>query len=310
MCHVGLRVDVDTLRGTRIGVPNLVALLDRNQIRTTFFFSVGPDNMGRHLWRLLRPRFLLKMLRTQAASLYGWDILLRGTFWPGPIIGKRCPGPIRKAATAGHEVGLHAWDHHRWQSRIERLSQQAVSDEIKKGYEMLTEILGRVPDGFAAPAWRATPEALEVLEQFSFRFQSDCRGRSLFHPVIEGRRYRHVQVPTTLPTYDELIGLACTPETYNEYLLDLIRPDRLNVLTIHAEVEGIVCLALFQDFLDKAAQRDIVFEPLGDILHRNLKIAESGIYQETAPGRDGWVACQKNLSAPAKNKIEKMYFHE
>ena len=29
MMRVGLRVDVDTLRGTRIGVPNLIGLLDR-----------------------------------------------------------------------------------------------------------------------------------------------------------------------------------------------------------------------------------------------------------------------------------------
>lgn len=293
MCRIGLRVDVDTLRGTRIGVPNLIALLGRRQIRATFFFSVGPDNMGRHLWRLLRPRFLVKMLRTQAARLYGWDILLRGTLWPGSIIGKRCPGPIQKAAVAGHEVGLHAWDHHRWQSRIVRLDQRDISDEIKRGYEMLTDILGRVPDGFAAPAWRVTPEALEVLEQFSFRFQSDCRGCSLFRPVIEGRRYRHIQVPTTLPTYDELIGRTCTPETYNEYLLDLIRPDRLNVLTIHAEVEGIACLDLFQNFLDKAGQRNIVFEHLGDTLRRNLKFAESGIHQGAVSGRDGWLACQE-----------------
>jgi undecaprenyl phosphate-alpha-L-ara4FN deformylase len=293
MCRVGLRVDVDTLRGTRIGVPNLIALLGRHHIRATFFFSVGPDNMGRHLWRLLRPHFLLKMLRTKAANLYGWDIFLRGTLWPGSIIGKQCPDLIRQAAEAGHEVGLHAWDHHRWQSRIVRLGQQAIFDEIKRGYEMLTDILGKVPEGFAAPAWRATPEALEMLEQFSFRFQSDCRGFSLFRPVIEGRRYRHIQVPTTLPTYDETIGRTCTSETYNKYLLDLIRPDRLNVLTIHAEVEGVGCLALFQDFLETAGQRDIVFEPLGDILRGDLKIAESGIYQGKVPGRDGWLACQE-----------------
>ncbi len=292
MCHVGLRVDVDTLRGTRIGVPNLTALLSSHHMRATFFFSVGPDNMGRHLWRLLRPRFLVKMLRTQAATLYGWDILLRGTLWPGPEIGKRCPETIRETAEAGHEVGLHAWDHHRWQARIERLGQRAITDDIKRGYETLTQILGRAPDGFAAPAWRVTPEALAATEQYSFRFQSDCRGRSLFRPMMAGRQYRHIQVPTTLPTYDELIGRTCTTETYNEYLLDLIRPDRLNVLTIHAEVEGIGCLALFQDFLDRAGQRYIVFEPLGDILRRNLKIEESAIYQEEVSGRDGWLACQ------------------
>ena len=298
MCRVGLRVDVDTLRGTRCGVPSLIALLARRRIRATFFFSIGPDNMGRHLWRLMRPGFLVKMIRTRAAGLYGWDILLRGTLWPGPLIGRRCPGPIRAAAHVGHEVGLHAWDHHRWQSRVARLSRRAIHHDIEAGCHLLTQIIGRAPDGFAAPAWRVTPEALDVLDRFAFRFQSDCRGRCVFRPVIEGRRYRHIQVPTTLPTYDELIGRKCTPETYNDCLLDKIRPDRLNVLTIHAEVEGIGRLALFEDFLDKAGRRRIAFEPLGAIAGRGEKIPLCGMDRGVAAGRDGWLACQAD-PAPA-----------
>jgi len=298
MCHVGLRIDVDTLRGTRIGVPNLIDLLNRHHIRASFFFSVGPDNMGRHLWRLMRPAFLIKMLRTRAVTLYGWDIFMRGTLWPGPVIGHHCPGPMRMAAAAGHEIGLHAWDHHRWQMGIEKMDQLAITAEIRKGYALLTKILGHPPDCFAAPAWRITSEALAALEHFPFRFESDCRGHSLFSPLIDNRRYRHAQIPTTLPTYDELVGRQCTPGTYNDRLLSMIHPDRLNVLTVHAEVEGISCLALFQDFLTRAKQRGITFSALGEIHTKSGKTAQSNINRGAAAGRDGWLACQADpLSA-------------
>jgi undecaprenyl phosphate-alpha-L-ara4FN deformylase len=292
MIRIGLRVDVDTLRGTRIGVANLVRVLAAHNIRASFFFSVGPDNMGRHLRRLIRPAFLFKMLRTGAPRLYGWDILLRGTLVAGPLIGERCREIIRATAAAGHETGLHAWDHHLWQTRIERLDRPGISAEIRKGYEALADILDRPPDCFAAPGWRITPDALYALEQFPFRFESDCRGHSLFRPVEDGRLMRHVQVPTTLPTYDELIGAKCTPETYNDYLLETIRPEGLNVLTIHAEAEGIVARPLFEQFLDLASRRGMRFCPLGDLLSETEMMNEYDIFPTQVPGREGWVSGQ------------------
>jgi undecaprenyl phosphate-alpha-L-ara4FN deformylase len=302
MIHVGLRIDVDTLRGTRFGVPNLLALLARHHIRASFFFSVGPDNMGRHLWRLVQSPFLSKMIRTRAAKLYGWDILLRGTLWPGPVIGKQCPDPIQAAARAGHETGLHAWDHYRWQKHILRMDRHTIADEVQKGYCLMTRITGRSPEGFAAPAWRVTPQGHAALEAFNFRYRSDCRGHSLFRPVVDSRLSRQVQVPTTLPTYDELVGRKYTPRAYNDYLLKQIRPERLNVLTIHAEVEGISCLPLFQDFLTRARHRDIVFESIGGILSQTveMEIGYARIEKSTTAGRDGWLARQGWNSLPLK----------
>ena len=240
MTQVGLRIDVDTYRGTRLGVPALCESLARHDIRATFFFSVGPDNMGRHLFRLMRPSFLWKMLRTNAPGLYGWDILLRGTLGPGPTIGRKLPGIIRACAAAGHEIGLHAWDHHAWQQKVATMSGPDIRKTLEQGMSLLTEILGRPPTCSAAPAWRCTDQVLIEKLQFPIVFNSDCRGDQIFRPVVGGVELTQPQIPTTLPTYDEVIGRqGIGPANFNEFLLDQLKPGHLNVLTIHAESEGI-----------------------------------------------------------------------
>jgi len=290
MIPVGLRVDVDTLRGTRVGVPRLLSIFAAEEIRASFFFSVGPDNMGRHLWRLANPFFAVKMLRTRAASLYGWDILFKGTFWPGPLIGKRCPAVIREVDEAGHEAGLHAWDHHGWQSRGGCWDEGFAASEIERGFNALSDILGHPPVAAAAPAWRATAAILAARERFRFKYLSDCRGTSIFRPVCAGRELT-VQIPTTLPTYDEVVGRVVDQGRYNAWLLDKIRPGRLNVLTVHAEVEGISCADLLIDFIKRAKARGIVFQPLGGFV-RGAEVGRGTIKPGPVEGRAGWVAVQ------------------
>ena len=290
---VGLRIDVDTYRGTKIGVPRLLSVLARHGILASFFFSVGPDNMGRHLWRLLRPAFLWKMVRTRAASLYGWDILLRGTLWPGPVIGKHLAPILRAAAKAGHEVGLHAWDHQAWQAHIDSMDASAIRRSLTRGYDMLTEILGSPPTCSAVPGWKCNDTVLREKGRFPFLYNSDCRGHSLFRPVVENQILSPPQIPVTLPTYDEIIGrYGIHHENYNAHLLSLIEPDRLNVLTIHAEAEGIVYGDLFERFLDMAHERGVVCRALGSFMGTQSVTDHAPVIRRTLTGREGWVAVQ------------------
>jgi len=291
---VGLRIDVDTFRGTKLGVPNLCKLLAEHSIKATFYFSVGPDNMGRHLWRLLKPTFLIKMLRSNAPGLYGWDILIRGTLCPGPIIGRKLADIIRATAEAGHEIGLHAWDHHAWQAHIDTMDAQDIHNSISQGVNLLTEITGRPPSTSAVPGWKCNGPTLIEKSKFPFKYNSDCRGTDIFLPVVKEQILDQPQIPVTLPTYDEIIGQnGISDSNYNDYILSLLQPDSMNVLTIHAEVEGIGKLQLFSDFIRKLKAKGDNFVPLKMLLS-DWKIDKNAeIQNKEINGREGWIAVQR-----------------
>lgn len=290
--RVGLRIDVDTLRGTRVGVPALNETLKRHGILASFFFSVGPDNMGRHLWRLIRPTFLIKMIRSNASSLYGWDILLRGLFWPGPNIGKACHEQILETAKMGHEIGIHAWDHHAWQMRADSMTEAEIDDVLSKGIQALEKIVGQAPICSASAGWKCNELVLKRKEKYGMRYHSDCRGTSIFRPEVDGVSVT-TQIPVTLLTYDEMIGRdGVNDGNFNARLLDQIQPGQLNVLTIHAEVEGIAKSDLFEEFLFEAARRNIEFVPLGSLLPDADSIRGGRIEQGSIAGRQGSLCVQ------------------
>ncbi len=106
MTKVGLRIDVDTFRGTREGVPRLLEILSKHNIQASIFFSVGPDNMGRHLWRLVKPQFCGRCCAQTRhrfmAGIFYWQVRPASK-----EIGHANADIIREAAKH-HEVGLHA----------------------------------------------------------------------------------------------------------------------------------------------------------------------------------------------------------
>jgi undecaprenyl phosphate-alpha-L-ara4FN deformylase len=101
-----------------------------------------------------------------------------------------------------------------------------------------------------------------------------------------------------MPTYDEIIGHdGIDRSSYNARLLEYARPNQLNVLAIHAEVEGIVCAPLFDEFLSVCRRRDIRLIPLRDLPQLRESLPALPITQGPIPGRDGDVCWQSPVPA-------------
>lgn len=238
---LALKVDVDTLRGTLEGVPQIAALLNRLKVGATFYFSVGPDHTGRALKRALRPGFLRKVRRTSVVSHYGWRTLLYGTLLPGPPIGRRAGQAMRAVRDAGFEVGVHCYDHVRWQDGVERASAAWTRREFSRALETFAEVFGSVPRSHAAAGWQLNPHTLALESEFALQYASDTRGTHPFLPAMGGVWSECMQIPTTLPTLDELIGVdglnaAAACERLRSLALAATLPAQ--VFTLHAELEG------------------------------------------------------------------------
>ncbi len=293
---LGLKIDVDTYKGTKEGVPSLLKSLSDRNLKASFFLSIGPDNMGRHVWRLLKPKFFLKMLRGGAAKLYGWDILLKGTFWPGPDIGRELADILQSIKPQGHEIALHALDHHRWQTKTSRMDIFEAKEQFRAAVEKFKEIFGEAPQVSGAPGWQLSDPWLEVKDVGGWLYHSDCRGSRAGRIMLNSKTFEVPQIPTTLPTFDEIIGRnGVTVENYNEKILSLLRPGELNVLTIHAEAEGGVYNKLFERFLDLCGNRKISIVTLRQIYEdqlaaNNNKWPVLKLHFTEIPGREGNVA--------------------
>ncbi|HOK06750.1 MAG TPA: polysaccharide deacetylase family protein [Syntrophales bacterium] len=254
---IGLKIDVDTYLGMKRGVPRLLEILGEAGLRGSFFLSMGPDASGLAVFHLLRnPRFLRKMIGTNAPALYGWRTALYGTLLPSPLIAVSFPDLVRRIMAEGHEVQLHAWDHRRWQDSLPRRSRQWIRDWFDRGIGAFRQVTGREPTAFGAPAWRLEAEVMEVLKELDFTYLSCTRAEGPF--IHEGLGIP--EIPSDLPCLEET-GLSGAAEALDAALAR----GGCHVLPVHAEMEGGVGAGVFVSLLERWRRRGCRFATLDEI---------------------------------------------
>jgi peptidoglycan/xylan/chitin deacetylase (PgdA/CDA1 family) len=295
--RLALKVDVDTDRGTRVGVPVLAADLREVGASACFLFSLGPDQTGRAVTRVFRPGFLGKVSRTSVVELYGVRTLLNGTLLPAPHIGRRNAGAMRAVRAAGFEVGIHCYNHYRWQDHMQGMDLDGVRAEFAAARAEFTRIFGFEARTAGAAGWQSNERSREVYDEAGLLYSSDTRGARPFFPRIGGKVFRTLEVPTTLPTLDELMGRPEYPDgAIPGHLVSLLRPDRLNVFTLHAEIEGMGRRAIFRGFLGACRSAGVSFVALCD--EARALLADRGAIpacdqaMAAVDGRSGLVATQ------------------
>jgi peptidoglycan/xylan/chitin deacetylase (PgdA/CDA1 family) len=192
--------------------------------------------------------------RTSVVEHYGIKTLLYGVLLPGPDIGKQAATEMRAIDAAGHETGIHTWDHVAWQDAVRNRDAQWTKAQMQKSWDRFVEIFGHPPMTYGAAGWQMNEAAFEQLDLWSIKYSSDGRAEPNLMPYryeLPSGKAKHVQYPTTLPTFDELIGIDDADEFGAVKKLLQITQSNPNdqVFTLHAELEGQKLLPAFEQLL-------------------------------------------------------------
>jgi peptidoglycan/xylan/chitin deacetylase (PgdA/CDA1 family) len=258
---------------------------------------------------------------------YGLPTLLYGTLLPAPDIARRAGASMRAVREAGHEVGVHCFDHTGWQDLLERRDAAWARRQMQLAVERFQEVFGTAPAVHGAAGWQMSEAALLAEETLGFRYASDTRGTAPFVPWLAGRRGRCPQLPTTLPTLDELLGVdGWTRANVHERLLQLTGSERSadspgtqpqgaqshgpqsrglqsqgpHVFTLHAELEGMKLAPIFERLLAGWRAQGYALVSLQQVLESLdvERLPAVPIQAGRVPGRSGTLALQGAVPAP------------
>ncbi len=278
MAELALKVDIDTYRGFREGLPQLLRILGNRGIHASFFVSFGPDRSGLAVIQLLRPRFLWKMLRTNAPGTYGLETALYGTLLKAPLIGLAFPAAIRQLIELGHEVACHAWDHRLWQDWLPFMRTQSIHAWFEKMVDAHIQTTGRAPDGFGAPGWRMDKRTLHEVQRWGFQYLSCTRAGRPFICDENGM----LEIPSNLPCIEE-VGVDGLVRALEKNALSSIP----QVLPVHTEVEGNLFRKEFEQLLDTIGALGYSIKQMADLakaIDRSV-LEVRGLREAILPGR-------------------------
>jgi len=200
---------------------------------------------------------------------------------------------MRAIMQQGFEIGVHCYDHVKWQDGVANATLDWTRHQMRLAVETFESVFGQAPRVHGAAGWQLNAHVPQLEEEFGFRIASDTRGSHAFQPAQGGVP----QLPTTLPTLDELIGRdGATAQAAVDALLSLTAGERRcdHVFTLHAELEGSAYLAEFERLLSGWRAQDYRFVTLGgaadalDLTALPRRAIESGCIA----GRTGELALQ------------------
>lgn len=153
----------------------------------SFELGAGGKAIGRLAWgeygrRVAVPRILELLRRHDVPATF---------FMPG-LCALIDPDEPRRIADAGHEIGMHGWNH----ENNSRLDAATERDLMRRAHDLLTERLGAAPVGFRSANWDLSPHTIAIVAEMGLLYDSSLMADDApYELLVDGRPSGVVEIP-------------------------------------------------------------------------------------------------------------------
>jgi len=245
---VSISVHVDGYYGLVNGVPNLLRLFDKHNIKATFFVNMGREA---NIFQILKYRKGSQISNEdkKVSSRYSKRELLEMALM-NRTLGHSHGKLLLEIKARGHEVNPHCWSHLLWSKNFSNIN---YLDEIRKMKKSYFDIFGTNPKGFAPPTWKFNDEVVEILKKEGFEYLAvnDC------FPRICKKHGLNIIPLSFGKNVEELENKGkSTDDILNIYRNEL-KKKYVN-LYFHADYEGLAGLWIFEEILKMIGKRKVL----------------------------------------------------
>ncbi|MFC1710683.1 polysaccharide deacetylase family protein [Nanoarchaeota archaeon] len=233
-----LRVDLESDKGIRLGLPKLLDLLKKYDIKASFYLVMGGES---NLFELLKHRGKIKGERS--IKLWSTKDKLRMALLPKDFVVKN-KVILKRILDEGHELGLHGWKHREWSRGLEKINVKKRVFQSRKKY---IELFGKEPISFASPALKTDENVVSVLHMNKIKFMSDFMGEKV-------SKYGEIKnIPVTIwgenkmPVIEYLVGKGKKDNEILEIMKKEIEKRDLISFYIHGMFEARFKLTLLEE---------------------------------------------------------------
>ena len=165
-----------------------------------------------------------------------------GTYASG-IITEKYPELLKRIDSDGHFIGAHAWAQNIIPVYQDRADEEA---DLARGIEGFKSVFGKAPRGFISPRGTPSPDTVELLIKYGFKWHSDHFDRDVPY-FVDNEFGDLVAVPFTTEVNDMplYIRYGNEPEAFTRILerildgfVDTHTPRAILDITVHAHVFG------------------------------------------------------------------------